>query len=541
MKLSFQYKLFISLVAFFSVLFIALGIYYYFDASRQLYQEMSARAKIQAEEIALMPNLRQQVSRHDPQAIQAFMQQIAAHSDASFIVIGDRQGVHLFHSVHPEWVGTRLVGGDNQAVLEGKSITTIRKGGLGVSLRSKTPIVDDAGRVIGIVSVGYLTSYLDSITLTKVINIFIAAVLLLIALFIFSWYFTRSIKKQIFSLEPREIGLLVRQQKAMMESIFEGVIVIDRQRRIEVINHAARSLLGLSQPARQLRGQSIDSVISPQPFFASGDMLERDTHDELCRFNQLTVLASRVRIMLENTLQGWVITFRDRNEINALTAQLSQVKRYVDNLRIMRHEQLNRMTTLSGLLHMGHYDEAIRYIKAQSEHAQELLDFISSHFHSPTLCGLLLGKATRAREKGVALSFDPACRIDRPLPSLMESELISIIGNLLDNAIEATQRAELPHEPVEVLIQLNARELIIEVADRGVGIRPDIRERIFERGVTTKTRGDHGIGLYLIEHYVTQAGGTIEVADNAPRGTIFTLFIPADAHACPQPEAHDAS
>ncbi len=199
------------------------------------------------------------------------------------------------------------------------------------------------------------------------------------------------------------------------------------------------------------------------------------------------------------------------------------------------------MTTLSGLLHMGHYDEAIRYIQAQSEHAQELLDFISSHFHSPTLCGLLLGKATRAREKGVALSFDPACRIDRPLPSLMESELISIIGNLLDNAIEATQRAELPHEPVEVLIQLNARELIIEVADRGVGIRPDIRERIFERGVTTKTRGDHGIGLYLIEHYVTQAGGTIEVADNAPRGTIFTLFIPADAHACPQPEAHDAS
>lgn len=106
--------------------------------------------------------------------------------------------VHLFHSVHPEWVGTRLVGGDNQAVLEGKSITTIRKGGLGVSLRSKTPIVDDEGRVIGIVSVGYLTSYLDSITLTKVINIFIAAVLLLIALFIFSWYFTRSIKKQIF-------------------------------------------------------------------------------------------------------------------------------------------------------------------------------------------------------------------------------------------------------------------------------------------------------------------------------------------------------
>ena len=541
MKVSFQFKLFISLVAFFSVLFALLGVYYYIDASHQLYQEMSTRAKIQAEEIALMPDLRRQVIQEDPQSLTSFMQKIAARSDASFIVIGNAQGVHLFHSVHPEWVGTRLVGGDNQAVLEGKSITTIRKGGLGVSLRSKAPIFDISGRVVGIVSVGYLTSYLDSITLTKVINIFIAAVLLLIALFIFSWYFTRSIKKQIFSLEPREIGLLVRQQKAMMESIYEGVIVIDRHRRIEVINHAARSLLGLSQPARLLRGQSIDSVIAPQPFFASGEMLENDTHDELCRFNQLTVLASRVHIMLEESLQGWVITFRDRDEINSLSAQLSQVKRYVDNLRIMRHEQLNRMTTLSGLLHMGHYDEAIRYIQAQSEHAQELLDFISSRFSSPTLCGLLLGKAARAREKGVALSFDPACQLDRPLPSLIESELISIIGNLLDNAIEATQRAELPHEPVEVLIQLNARELIIEVADRGIGIDPAIRDHIFERGITTKTRGDHGIGLYLIEHYVTQAGGTIEVADNSPRGAIFTLFIPADGPVHSRHEANYAS
>ena len=541
MKVSFQFKLFISLVAFFSVLFALLGVYYYIDASHQLYQEMSTRAKIQAEEIALMPDLRQQVIAKDRQPLTSLMQKIAARSDASFIVIGDAQGVHLFHSVHPEWVGTRLVGGDNQAVLEGKSVTTIRKGGLGVSLRSKAPIVDATGRVVGIVSVGYLTSYLDSITLTKVINIFAAAVLLLIALFIFSWYFTRSIKKQIFSLEPREIGLLVRQQKAMMESIYEGVIVIDRQRRIEVINHAARSLLGLSKPARLLRGQSIDSVIAPQPFFASDEMLENDTHDELCRFNQLTVLASRVRIMLEESLQGWVITFRDRDEINSLSAQLSQVKRYVDNLRIMRHEQLNRMTTLSGLLHMGHYDEAIRYIQAQSEHAQELLDFISSRFSSPTLCGLLLGKAARAREKGVALSFDPACQLDRPLSALIEPELISIIGNLLDNAIEATQRAELPHEPVEVLIQLNARELMIEVADRGIGIDPAIRDQIFERGITTKTRGDHGIGLYLIEHYVTQAGGTIEVADNSPRGAIFTLFIPADGPVHPRHEANYAS
>ncbi|MGL5239535.1 MAG: ATP-binding protein [Kluyvera ascorbata] len=527
MKVSFQIKLFISLVAFFSVLFALLGSYYYIDVGQQLYQEMSGRAKIQAEEIAVIPSLRKQVAEKNVSAIRDFMQKIAARSDASFIVIGDNKGLHLFHSVFADRIGKTLVGGDNEEVLQGKSTTTIRQGGLGISLRSKAPIFDDHGKVIGIVSVGYLTSYLDSITVNKVVNILIAAVLLLMALFVFSWFFTRSIKKQIFSLEPREIGLLVRQQKAMMESIYEGVIAIDDNLRIEVINQAARKLLGLSLPARQLRGKPIGDVIALVPFFERSAMLRQDTHDEICHFNDLTVIASRVRIMLENALQGWVITFRDRNEIDSLSAQLSQVKRYADNLRIMRHEQLNRMTTLSGLLHMGRYDEAIGYIQAQSEHAQELLDFISSRFSSPTLCGLLLGKAARAREKGVVLEFDPACEMRRPFPPLSESETISIIGNLIDNAIEATQRSPLPHAPVEILIKLSEQELIIEVADRGIGITPAIREHIFERGITTKTRGDHGIGLYLIDSYVTQAGGLIEVSDNAPSGTIFSLFIPA--------------
>lgn len=537
MKLSFQTKLFLSLVVFSSVLFVLLGSYYYVSITRQLYQAMSMRAKVQADEIALIPELRKAVADRDIPAINMLMRAIARKSDASFMVIGDNRGLHLFHSVTADRVGKPLVGGDNAAVLAGKSITTIRTGGLGISLRSKAPILNDRGQVVGIVSVGYLARYLDAITFSNMINLLIVAALVLIALFIFSWFFTCNIKKQIFSLEPREIGMMVRQQNAMMESIYEGVIVINEHLQIEVINQAARKLLGLSQSAEALRGQSVSQIISPVPFLSQPVMLEKDTHDEISQFNALTVIASRVRIMLEDALMGWVISFRDFNDIDSLSAQLSQVKRYVDNLRIMRHEQLNRMNTLSGLLHMGRFEDAIDYIEAQSEHEQEWLDFVSARFSSPLLCGLLLGKAARAREKGVILHFDPACLIDKPFPPLSEAELISVIGNLLDNAIEATQRAPMPHEPVEVLIKLSARELIIEVADHGVGIAPAIREHIFERGVTTKTRGDHGIGLYLTESYITRTGGTIEVSDNVPRGAIFSLFIPcAQTHRCPVTE-----
>jgi len=523
---SFQIKLFTYLVMLFMALFSIVGIYYYQDIQRQLYDDMGIRAKVQADEIALIPSLINAVENKDISAINRLMKNISAHSDASYMVIGDGKAMHLFHSIDADRLGSTLIGGDNKEVLAGKSTTTIRLGGAGLSLRSKAPIRNAENQVIGIVSVGDLTSHINSLTLEKVISILLAAVTLLVALFTFSWFFSRSIKKQMFSLEPRDIGLLVRQQKALMESIYEGVIAIDDQFRVAVINQAAKKLLNLDAPSRELRGLPLQQVIVPVGFFTPQVMLEKDIHDEICLFNNLTVIASRVRIMLENQLQGWVITFRDCSDIDRLSIQLSQVQRYADNLRIMRHEQLNWTATLAGLLHMGRYDEAIRYIEAQSENAQEILDFVSARFCSPRLCGLLLGKYARAREKGVVLEFDPACEITRLPATLSETELMSVIGNLLDNAIEATLLRGSEAGPVEVYIVCSQDELVIEVADHGVGITQERREDIFSMGVTSKPEGDHGLGLHLVASYVSHAGGSIEVSDNVPTGAVFSVFIP---------------
>lgn len=523
---SFQIKLFTYLVMLFMALFSIVGIYYYQDIQRQLYDDMGIRAKVQADEIALIPSLINAVENKDISAINHLMKNVSAHSDASYMVIGDGKAMHLFHSIDADRLGSTLIGGDNKEVLAGKSTTTIRLGGAGLSLRSKAPIRNAENQVIGIVSVGYLTSHINSLTLEKVISILLAAATLLVALFTFSWFFSRSIKKQMFSLEPRDIGLLVRQQKALMESIYEGVIAIDDQFRVAVINQAAKKLLNLDAPSRELRGLPLQQVIVPVGFFTPQVMLEKDIHDEICLFNNLTVIASRVRIMLENQLQGWVITFRDCSDIDRLSIQLSQVQRYADNLRIMRHEQLNWTATLAGLLHMGRYDEAIRYIEAQSENAQEILDFVSARFCSPRLCGLLLGKYARAREKGVVLEFDPACEITRLPATLSETELMSVIGNLLDNAIEATLLRGSEAGPVEVYIVCSQDELVIEVADHGVGIMQERREDIFTMGVTSKPEGDHGLGLHLVASYVSHAGGSIEVSDNVPTGAVFSVFIP---------------
>ncbi|WON75937.1 sensor histidine kinase [Serratia sp. UGAL515B_01] len=525
-KLSFQIKLFLYLVAFSCVLLSLIGGYTYYQLDAQLHRDLGVRAQVQAREIALIPTLVNAVENKNTSEIAALMKKIRASSDASYIVIGDRHTIHLYHSEHPERLGKPMVGGDNEDVLAGKSIISIREGGIGISLRSKAPILDANNQVIGIVSVGYLKSHIDSLNSRILTQIVGSIVLLLIALFIFSWLLSKNLKRQMFSLEPKEIALLVRQQKALLEAIYEGVIAVDPQLRITTINHAARERLDLHQPANNLLGQPINQVIRAQPDFFAASQRDHDIHDEVCRFNHIRVIASRVRIMQDDEPQGWVISFRDKNDINTLSSQLSQVKRYADSLRIMRHEQLNWTATLAGLLHMQRYDEAIRYVEAQSEGAQEILDFISQRFSYAALCGLLLGKYASAREKGIILRFDPACQLRQIPPTLNETELMSIIGNLLDNAVDATLCCAAPHGVVEFYINDSGKELVIEVADHGTGIAPQIRDTLFKQGITTKEKGDHGIGLHLVANYVAQAGGNIEVSDNDPRGAIFSLFIP---------------
>lgn len=533
-KLSFQIKLFLCLVAFSCLLLALLGVFVYHIVDRQLHHDLGNRARVQASEIALIPDLPPLVAAHDTTAIARLMTPLSQHSDASYIVIGDSHEIHLYHSSQPQSVNHPMVGGDNAEVLSGKTIISVRQGGIGVSLRSKAPILDASGKVIGIVSVGYLTSYINDITLSQLAQALFFGLLLLIALFGFSWLFSKNLKKQMFWLEPREIALLVRQQKALMEAIYEGVIAIDDRLKILTINRAARELLGLTQPEQQLIGQPINKVISTQDNFFNLGNTQRERHDEIALFNQRQVIVNRVPIELPApALHGWVYSFRDKNDINTLSSQLSQVTRYADNLRIMRHEQLNWTATLAGLLQMRRYDEALEYVQSQSAGAQAVLDFVSQRFRSPALCGLLLGKYVSAHEKGIELSFDPACQLKTFPQSMGENELMSIVGNLLDNAVEATLKVDAPHAPVELYLTQTGDQLIIEVADQGAGIDAEIRPRLFEQGVSSKpvshserTGSEHGIGLYVVASYVRQAQGMIEISENQPRGTVFSVFIP---------------
>lgn len=526
----FAQKLFIALSILFALSIFIMQRYLDNIIEMNLYKNLGERAQIQAKELAAIPALAIAVANRDLDGINQLISRIHKQSDASYIVIGDQHANRLFHTRDAP-LNVPMVGDDNHEVLKGKSIIVISEGSLGESLRGKAPILDKQGQVIGIVSVGYMLDKIEELHKVQSYPFIIFCIILFITLFIFSYIFSYLIKKQMFNLEPKEISLLVRMQSAIMESINEGLIAIDLDYNITHINQFARQFLNIPAHVDMVNGSSLFLYIAkPNDLLQNHDCLAEDIYDRISHFNDEAVIASRIRLIFNDRLQGWVITFRNMNEINLLSKRLSQVQQYADNLRALRHEHQNWLATLLGLLYMKRYEEAKTFITRQSTQNQQHLDFITEKIKVPTIAGLLIGKLSKANEMGLELQFDPMCQLNQVPNKITETEFMSIIANLLDNAFTASlaqyQKSASKDKKVIYLYLNDATdEYVIEVTDEGTQIDEEIKSSIFKLGVTTKSKGD-GVGLYLVKTYTEKANGYIEVSNNEPQGTIFSIFIP---------------
>ncbi|MEN6803632.1 sensor histidine kinase [Klebsiella variicola] len=521
---SFQNRIFLLILFTSTTVMLAMSWYLTDITEERLHYQVGQRALIQAMQISAMPELVEAVQKRDLARIKALIDPMRSFSDATYITVGDASGQRLYH-VNPDEIGKSMEGGDSdEALINAKSYVSVHKGSLGSSLRGKSPIQDATGKVIGIVSVGYTIEQLENWLSLQISSLLIPMAIMLLLLLYCARRFSLHIKKQMLNMEPQQLSQLLIQQSVLFESVFEGLIAIDSGYKITAINQTARRLLNLSQPETTLIGKGINSVISQETFFY--DAPQANKKDEIVTFNQIKVIASRMAVILNNEPQGWVISFRSKDDINTLSLQLSQVQQYADNLRAVQHEHRNLISTIAGLLFLKRYDHALDLIQQQSESHQKVIDFIARNFQDNHLAGLLIGKYYRAKELGLELVFDPACFVDRLPTALSHNEWISIVGNLLDNAYNASLRQPQGSRQIECLINSDGHEVIIEIADQGCGIDETLRDRIFERGVTSSASKDHGIGLWLVRSYVEQAGGSIVVENNIPFGTIFTLYIP---------------
>ncbi len=507
--------------------FIIAALAQYFTASFEDYLATHVRdmAMNQAKIIASNDSIITAVKHRDYKRLATIADKLQSGTDFDYVVIGDTNSIRLYHP-NPEKIGYPMQFTKPGALEKGESYFITGKGSIGMAMRAKTPIFDDDGKIIGVVSIGYLISKIDSWRSDFLLPMAGVFILLLLVLMLLSWFFAAHIRRQMLGMEPKQIARVVRQQEALFSSVYEGLIAVDPDGYITAINRSARKMLGLSSPGRKWLGKPVSEVVQPADFFTQ--QIAEKRQDAMVNFNGLSVIANREAIRSGDELLGAIISFRSKDEIATLNAQLTQIKQYVESLRTLRHEHLNWMSTINGLLQMKEYDKVLAMVQGESQAQQQLIDSLRGAFADRQVAGLLFGKVQRARELGLTMTIVPGSQLHQLPEGLDSTEFAAIVGNLLDNAFEASLRTQQGNKVVELYLSDEGDDVIIEVADKGCGVPEAVREKVFEQGVSTRTDepGEHCIGLYLIASYVRRCDGVITLEDNSPCGTLFSLFLP---------------
>ncbi|QKZ18183.1 ATP-binding protein [Streptomyces chartreusis] len=486
--------------------------------SDQLDDQAMRRALAIAQTTAAQPQIAEDLTDTPATAggpVQREAERIRTATKAEYIVVMDRRGVRWSHPT-PSEIG-RLVSTDPGQALAGHDVMQIDSGTLGRTARGKVPLRDGDGKIVGAVSVGIAYDSVRARLLHAIPGLFAYAGGALAVGALAAWLISRRVQRQTRDLAFSDISALLAEREAMLHGIREGVVALDRGGRIRLLNDEARRLLGIGDEAV---GRSLDEALGEG---RTADVLAgRVTGTDL-----LTVRGQRVLVAnrMPTDDGGAVATLRDRTELEQLGRELDSTRGLIDALRAQDHEHANRMHTVLGLLELEMYDDAVEFVGEVVGDHRATAEQVAERIQDPLLAALLVGKATVAAERGVALSL--ADRTGLPDRLIDPRGLVTIVGNLVDNALDAT--AGTPHARVEVELQAEGRTATLRVRDTGPGIPEAQRELIFTEGWSTKQRPAHrerGIGLPLVRRLAERQGGSATVGEAAGGGAEFTVVLP---------------
>ena len=472
--------------------------------------------------VSLTGVVQQGLKQLQSQEIQQYAERVRQATGASFVVVGDHEGKRYSHPV-PERIGKYMVGGDNeQALVHGQSYISRAVGTLGPSLRGKVPIFSSAGKIIGVVSVGYLIE-----TMRDVIQPYQQRLLLWIfGLFgvgaLGTWLIAREVKRSIFGLEPYEIAGLYRERTALLESIREGIIAINEKGEVTVMNQQAAQILGFT-PEEAL-GKPIEMML-PETRMLEVLKTGKGEHDQEMLIQEEEVIVNRVPILEQEHVSGVVSSFRRAQDIDRLVQELASIREYSQALRAQTHEYSNKLHTLAGLIQIGATKEALELIGRESSGYNALLRQLSDQIQDPFLSAIIVGKYHRAMELKTQLELDPESWMSNIGHPSRSEKIVTILGNLIENALEASASEE-GQKKVSLSMTDVGNELIFEVEDSGSGISEEQQKTIFDEGFSTKTGTGRGIGLQLVQKNLIQLDGHLTIGESSLGGARFTAYIP---------------
>ncbi|EMN7478473.1 two-component system sensor histidine kinase DcuS [Salmonella enterica] len=494
------------------------------DNDHRLREQANDKAKMVASTIASSQQVVESLSNPTSQSrqrAQDFSQLIQKVAGVEFIVVIDMDAIRISHP-DPAKIGKQMVGNDEGRALKGETYFSSAQGSLGLSQRAFVPIFDYSGRQVGAVVVGILTSSINQAA-ARVNNPIISALTLALLIgVVLSILLSNSIKKILLGLEPLEIARQLGERNAVLESVREGIIAIDSDGRLTVVNNEAKRILSLAGIFDNLVRQKVDEYI-PHTRLAEVLISGESEFDREQDLNGIRILTNRIPLYANGEVVGAIATFRDMSEISKLAEELTGVNRYVEALRSSTHEFLNKLHVINGLAHSNNRQVLIEYLSDIINENKDELEFINEAIHDPVLSAFLTSKFSRAREMGVDLLLE----IDDALPKIAQPEvshaMVTLLGNLLDNAFDAVQTSET--KEINLHLARQGSNWTIEVIDHGPGIPANQIPDIFQRGFSTK--GEHrGLGLFLVTAALNKLNGTMDVSSQKGLGMTFFIRIP---------------
>lgn len=489
--------------------------------------QVGKRALSVAKSVANMPEIRSAFELNDPASvIQEIVAPIQEETDAEFIVVGNKEGIRYSHP-NRERIGEKMVGGDNTRALQnGEAYVSQSKGSLGLSIRGKVPVRDEAGNILGVVSVGFLSEDVQSIIANQSKSLWLTMLGIVVLGVAGAIFIAYHIKRLLFNMEPKDISYLLLQKEAILQSTHEGMIAVDHHGMIIMMNKAAKQVLFREdEQFDQFLGKSINRLI---PHAGLSEVLKsgKSQYDKEMIFGESIVIVNQVPVYMEGKVAGAVSTFRKKTEIEHVTRELQQIKQYSNAQRAQTHEFANSLYTILGLLQLGEHEEAIDFIKKKRNIQENQSQILTQHAADPVVQGLLQGKINQANELGVTISIHPDSQLNHTYHGNKQEALITGVGNMLENALEAVKSNQEGERQISLFFTDIGDDIVVEVDDSGHGISEEAAAHIFEQGYSTKGEENRGIGLALTRHIVHKQGGQIMLEEGEMGGACFVMIIP---------------
>ncbi|MES9524574.1 sensor histidine kinase [Streptomyces capoamus] len=502
------------------------ALFTYVSDQRQAEDAAARQATAVARSIADSPSVRAAIRTADPTArLEPYALQVMRDANVDFVTIMNPSGIRWTHPDRDQ-IGRRFLGNIGPAQ-RGRTFTETYTGTLGASVRAVTPITDH-GRIVGLVSAGIKVETISARVQDQVAALLAVAGGTLLLGAVGTYVINARLRRHTHGMNATELSHMHDYHQAALHAVREGLLMLDGQYRVALINDGGRELLGVG-PEEEAIGRSVAGLGLPAPL--TGALLSSEPRVDEVHLTESRVLVVNTSPVSGGERRGTVVTLRDVTELQSLMGELDSERGFTQALRSQAHEAANRLHTVVSLIELGRAEEAVAFATAELELAQALTDQVVAAVREPVLAALLLGKTAQANERGVELVVSPDSRLDDGLlpESLSARDLVTILGNLIDNAVDAAQGSV--RARVTVTAYATAAEVVLRVSDTGPGVDPDHAGLVFQRGFSTKPAGPggRGLGLALVRQAVHRHEGTLTVTESdedGEGGAVFEVRLP---------------